>query len=130
MISLGTAIAEIFPSRTGSARWPSNVRTHCREISSEDFEWVTSKTLRDTAATAIEPEFGAEAAAAQLGHSAPDVPRMHYIDRAHEALDNRAALDGFDPFPSHERHISPDLKVIADYCSAVNCWSRLEESNP
>ncbi len=104
----------VFPSRAGTVRWTSNTRRTWREIRGEDFSWVTPKTFRKTAATAIEREFGAEAAAAQLGHSSPDITRKHYIDRAHEAPDNTAALDAFNPFPSHKRPPGGHLRVVGE----------------
>lgn len=104
----------VFPSRNGTPRWPANVRTHWREIRAEDFKWVTPKTFRKTAATAIEREFGAEAAAAQLGHSTPDITRKHYIDRAHQAPDNTAALDKYNPFPPTKRPPTPHLRVVGE----------------
>ncbi|MBS9535063.1 tyrosine-type recombinase/integrase [Mycobacterium sp. M1] len=104
----------IFPSRTGTPRWKNNVNRSWREIRGEDFSWVTPKTLRKTAGTAIEREFGIEAAAAQLGHSSPDVTRKHYIDRAVEAGDYTSALDKYNPFPSNKRRAGPDLRVVGD----------------
>lgn len=104
----------VFPSRNGTPRWPANVRTHWREIRGEDYAWVTPKTFRKTAATAIEREFGAEAAAAQLGHSTPDITRKHYIDRAHEAPDSTAALDAYGAFPSNKRPPGGHLRVVGD----------------
>ena len=38
---------------------------------------------------------GAEAAAYQLGHSKIAMTQEHYIEEYKEALDTRAALDGF-----------------------------------
>lgn len=104
----------VFPSRAGTVRWPSNTRRTWREIRGDDYAWVVPKTFRKTAATAIEREFGAEAAAAQLGHSSPDITRKHYIDRAHEAPDNTAALDAFNPFPSHKRPPGGHLRAVGE----------------
>lgn len=101
----------VFPSRNGTARWPTNVRTRWREIRGGDFSWVTPKTFRKTAATAVEREFGAEAAAAQLGHATPDVTRKHYISRANLAPDN-TALDVFDPFSDNKVTSTPHLKLV------------------
>lgn len=104
----------VFPSRTGSPQWPNNVRTSWRDVRGEDYPWVTPKTFRKTAATAIEREFGAEAAAAQLGHSGPDITRKHYIDRAHLAPDNTSALDAFNPFSDNKLTSRPNLRVVGD----------------
>lgn len=102
----------VFPSRNGTPRWPNNINRSWREVRGEDYSWVTPKTFRKTAGTAIEREFGAEAAAAQLGHSSPDITRKHYIDRAIAAPDNRAALDAFNPFAPNKRPSKPTLKVV------------------
>lgn len=108
----------IFPSAAGTPRWVNNVNRSWRAIRGEEFAWVTPKVLRKTAATQIEREHGAEAAAAQLGHSSPDVTRKHYINRALEAPDNRAALDRFAPGPSskavNKRSTEPHLRVVGE----------------
>lgn len=104
----------VFPTRKGTPFFPSNIRTHWREIRGEDYKWVVPKTFRKTAATTIEREYGAEAAAAQLGHSSPDITRRHYIRRAKVAGDYTSALDRFDPFPVNKRSIRPNLHVVGD----------------
>lgn len=104
----------VFPSRNGTPRWKNNVNRSWREIRGDDYAWVTPKTLRKTAGTAIEREFGIEAAADQLGHSSPEVTRKHYVNRAHEAGDYTAALDKFNPFPSNKRRVRPNLRVVGD----------------
>lgn len=104
----------VFPTRVGTPFAPSNVRTAWRAIRGDDYRWVIPRTFRKTAATVIEREYGAEAAAAQLGHSGPDVTRKHYIRKAKVAGDYTAALDGFDPFPSNKRPIRPNLRVVGD----------------
>lgn len=83
----------IFPTRKGTARWPSNVRTAWRNVRGDDYAWVKPHSFRKTVATVIEREFGATAAAAQLGHSGTAVTARHYIERASEAPDTRTALD-------------------------------------
>jgi integrase len=102
----------VFPSSAGTPRWVNNVNRTWREIRGGDFDWVTPKVFRKTAATAIERDFGAEAAAAQLGHSSPDITRKHYIDRATEAPDNRAALDRFAPKTANNPRTPPHLRVV------------------
>ncbi|SKU12040.1 putative phage integrase [Mycobacteroides abscessus subsp. massiliense] len=104
----------VFPSRNGTARWKNNVNRSWREIRGDDYSWVTPRTFRKTAGTAIEREFGAEAAAAQLGHSSPDITRKHYIDRAISAPDNTAALDAFNPFAPNKRPSKPNLRVVGE----------------
>ena len=104
----------IFPSAKGTPRWVNNVNRTWREIRGKEFAWVTPKALRKTAATAIEREFGAEAAAAQLGHSSPDITRKHYIDRATEAPDNTRALDRYAPKVVNKRSTTPHLRVVGE----------------
>jgi integrase len=104
----------VFPSRLGTPRWPNNVRTHWRTIRGEDFAWVTPKTFRKTAATAIERKFGAEQSSKQMGHSSPDVTRKHYIDRAHQAPDSTSALEPFNPFPPNKRPPGGHLRVVGE----------------
>lgn len=104
----------VFPSRNGTARWTNNINRSWREIRGDDYSWVTPRTFRKTAGTAIEREFGAEAAAAQLGHSSPDITRRHYIDRALQAPDTRTALDRFNPFTEHKPNAKPNLRVVGE----------------
>jgi integrase len=104
----------VFPTRKGTPFFPSNIRTHWHEIRGEDYKWVVPKSFRKTAATTIEREFGAEAAAAQLGHGSPDVTRKHYIRRAKVAGDYTSALDRFDPFSVNKRSKRPNLHVVGD----------------
>jgi integrase len=98
----------VFPTRIGTPQLPSNVRANWRVIRGEEYEWVTPKTFRKTAATAIERRNGAEAAARQLGHGSSAVTKKHYIDRAVDAPDNTAALDEYNPFPANKRRTRPD----------------------
>ena len=102
----------VFPSSAGTPRWVNNTNRTWREIRGEDYAWVTPKVFRKNAATEIERKYGAEAAAAQLGHSSPDITRKFYIDRAHEAPDNTAALDKFAPKVVNKRSTPPHLKVV------------------
>ncbi len=104
----------IFPSAKGTPRWVNNVNRTWREIRGVEFAWVTPRVLRKTAATAIEREHGAEAAAAQLGHSSPDITRKHYIQRAAEAPDNTVALDKYAPKAVNKRSTGPHLRVVGE----------------
>jgi integrase len=110
----GLPFALIFPTRNGTPRWTNNVNRSWREIRGADYAWVTPKTFRKTVATAIEREYGAEVAAAQLGHSTPDITRKHYIDRAIQAPDSTPALDAFNPFPPIKRPPGGHLRVVGD----------------
>lgn len=87
----------VFPSRTGGPRQADNVRRQLREARGDEFDWVTPKVFRKTVATAIERAVDIETAAAQLGHSASAVTRMHYVERARTGPDVRHVLDEFSP---------------------------------
>ncbi|MCB1258526.1 MAG: tyrosine-type recombinase/integrase [Microthrixaceae bacterium] len=104
----------VFPSRVGTPRSRSNVATHWRAIRGYDYSWVISRTFRKTGGTAVERKHGADAAAAHLGHSSPDITRRHYIDRAVEAGDYTDALDEFNPFTSNKRPKPPHLRVVGE----------------
>ncbi|ORA77614.1 hypothetical protein BST28_17580 [Mycolicibacter kumamotonensis] len=103
MRARGLPFPWVFPSRAGTPRWNNNVNRTWREIRGADYDWVVPRSFRKTAATAVEAEYGADAAAAQLGHASPDVTRRHYIRRAIEVADHSAALERFDPFSFDNR---------------------------
>lgn len=65
----------VFSTRTGTLRWPANVRTALRVASQRVLgceEGVHPHTLRRTVATLIAHEMSHDAAAEQMGHSAPE----------------------------------------------------------
>jgi integrase len=82
----------VFPTRTGTARWPSNVRTAWRQVRGDDYAWVRPHNFRKTVGTMVERELGVGAASAQLGHSGIAVTERHYIERAAMAPDTSAIL--------------------------------------
>ena len=82
----------IFPTRLGTARWPSNVRTAWRQVRGDDYAWVRPHSFRKTVGTMVEREMGVGAAAAQLGHSGTAVTERHYIERALMAPDTSSIL--------------------------------------
>ncbi len=83
----------VFPTRTGSARWPANVRTAWRQVRGEDYGWVKPHSFRKTVATLVERELGVGAATVQLGHSATAVTERHYVERQQHGPDVRGVLD-------------------------------------
>ncbi|PXA63967.1 hypothetical protein CVS29_17480 [Arthrobacter psychrochitiniphilus] len=86
----------VFPSSTGTLIDANNVGKVWRKAAdSIGYDWVTFRTLRKSNATVIARSMGAEAAAYQLGHSKIAMTQEHYIEEYKEALDTRAALDGF-----------------------------------
>lgn len=85
----------IFPSEAGTPLSPSNVRRRWRALRGDDLAWCTPKSLRKAVATALAGEYGADAAASQLGHASAGVTRTHYIQRASVTADFTATLDAF-----------------------------------
>lgn len=84
----------VFPSAAGTVREPNNFARILRDARPAELEWISPYTFRRTAATLIERMFGADAAAAVLGHSDTAVTRRHYIMRAPVAPDVAAAFAG------------------------------------
>ena len=82
----------VFPTRMGTARWPSNVRTAWRHVRGDDYAWVRPHSFRKTVGTMVERELGVGAASAQLGHSGIAVTERHYIERAAMAPDTSLIL--------------------------------------
>lgn len=87
----------VFPSARGTVRTPANFRRTWRTIRGDDYAWVTPHNFRDTAATIVAEELGADAAAAQLGHTDAKITRVHYIEASPLAPDATAALDRLAP---------------------------------
>lgn len=83
----------VFPTRNGTPRSPSNVRTAWRKVRGDDLAWVKPHDLRKTVGTMVEREVGLSAASAQLGHSGTAVTERHYVERASTAPDLRGTLD-------------------------------------
>lgn len=90
----------VFPSRLGTPRWPSNVRTSWRKVRGDDYAWVKPHSFRKTVGTMVEREMGLSAASAQLGHSGSVVTEKHYIERAAMAPDVSSVLDKLGPAES------------------------------
>ena len=84
----------VFPSSTGTLRWPNNFQRQWRDArQAAGFDWVTPHHFRKTVATIIERERGLKDASAQLGHSGTAVTAAHYVERAHHAPDSSAVLE-------------------------------------
>lgn len=87
----------MFPTRNGTPRSPSNVRTAWRKVRGKEFEWVKPHDFRKTVGTMVERELGLSAASVQLGHSGTAVTERHYIERATLGPDVRATLNKLAP---------------------------------
>lgn len=69
--------------RTGEWLWQHNLARNLREaLHGTEFEGVTFRTFRKTAATAVVNALGVQLAADLLGHSDPKVTLKHYAERA------------------------------------------------
>ncbi len=80
----------VFATRNGTWHQVCNIERRWRQIrEGTGLEWVTPHTFRKTIATVIAQRLGAEAAAAQLGHSSATITREFYI--AKPAIDADAA---------------------------------------
>ncbi|MEU4837466.1 hypothetical protein [Nocardia testacea] len=70
----------LFPARNGSLRNPNNFGRAWRAARGENFAWVTPRTFRKGAATAVDHAHGdPERAARQLGNTRA-VAEAYYID--------------------------------------------------
>lgn len=87
----------VFPSATGTLRWPHNLRRNWREaVANTPYAAVTPRSLRKAVATRIRDIYGIEIAGEQLGHSSGStVTRKHYAQPLAVGPDATAALDAF-----------------------------------
>ncbi|MEU4342350.1 hypothetical protein AB0H00_13955 [Nocardia sp. NPDC023852] len=83
----------LLPARNGSVRNPNNFGRIWRAARGENFAWVTPRTFRQGAATAVDHAYGdPERAARQLGNTRA-VAKTHYIDAPETVPDNRDVLE-------------------------------------
>nr|WP_194818015.1 hypothetical protein [Nocardia sp. XZ_19_385] len=83
----------LFPSRVGTFRSPNNFGRTWRAARGSVFAWVTPRTFRKGAATAVDHASNdPERAARQLGNTTA-VAKRHYIDRPETVPDNRETLE-------------------------------------
>lgn len=71
----------VFTNRDGGLWDPTGVARTWRTARVGGWEHVHFRALRKAVATLIERELGMESAAAQLGHSSPEITRRHYVER-------------------------------------------------
>jgi hypothetical protein len=83
----------LFPARNGSLRNPNKFGRTWRAARGENFAWVTPRTFRKGAATAVDHAYGdPERAARQLGDTRA-VAKAHYIGIPETVPDNREVLE-------------------------------------
>lgn len=77
----GDKSAPVFASRVGGWIEASNLQRIWTQARGERFRAVTFRDYRKAVATLIRQAEGMDAAAAQLGHSSPEITRRHYVER-------------------------------------------------
>ncbi|PPI08212.1 tyrosine-type recombinase/integrase [Rathayibacter sp. AY1B8] len=86
----------VFPSSTGTLRWPENMRVQWRDaLADTDVAWITPKFPRKAVATLLDATRGEVAAKDQLGQADVAVTRRNYIERAKMRPDVSDVLDAF-----------------------------------
>lgn len=86
----------VFANRDGRWMAPHNLRRILRAaLIGTELAWVTPHTLRRTVATRIDRQYGAEAAAQQMGHADVRITTTHYIQRHPAVPDYTDALQNF-----------------------------------
>jgi integrase len=86
----------VFPSATGTLRWPENVRHQwSAAIEGTSVEWMTTKDCRKAVGNLLSVELNSEAAKEQLGHSNIAVTDKHYVEKILTRPDRAALLNRF-----------------------------------
>lgn len=84
----------VFPSGTGTIRWPHNMRRQWRgALAGTEYKDVSPRDFRKAVATILKRQSGTEAARDQLGHSSDTVTRKHYIEILHMGPNATSILD-------------------------------------
>ena len=78
----------VFPSSTGTWRWPANTRRQWRDaIADSIYKGKTPRDYRKAVATHLDRRAGLKAAQAQLGHASEDITVAHYVERQKAVTD-------------------------------------------
>lgn len=89
----------VFPSSTGTWRWPANTRRQWRAaLEGTIYAGATPKDFRRAVATHLDRQVGVSAAARQLGHGSEDVTIDFYIERQREVADFAEVIDSMFQF--------------------------------
>jgi len=90
---------QVFPSSTGTWRWPANTRRQGRAaLEGTIYAGATPKDFRRAVATHLDRQVGVTAAAKQLGHGNEDVTIEYYIERQQEIADFAEVIDSLFQF--------------------------------
>jgi integrase len=90
---------QVFPSSTGTWRWPANTRRQWRAaLEGTIYAGATPKDFRRAVATHLDRQVGVTAAAKQLGHGNEDVTIAYYIERQQEIADFAEVIDSLFQF--------------------------------
>ncbi len=78
----------VFPSSTGTYRWPANTRRHWREaLKGSPYVGKTPRDFRKAIATHLDQTLGIKAAQSQLGHESEEITTTYYLERAEQVSD-------------------------------------------
>ena len=85
----------VFPSSTGTYRWPANSRRQWRQAIDETiYKGKTPRDFRKAVATHLDKKVGIKAAQAQLGHGSEDITVRYYVERQREVADFAGVIEG------------------------------------
>jgi integrase len=84
----------VFPSATGTWRWPANTRRQWRQaLVDTPYEGKTPRDYRKAVATLLARQVGTKAAADQLGHGSEEITKEFYIERQAEIADFAGVIE-------------------------------------
>jgi integrase len=91
---VGAEFEMVFPSSTGTYRWPANTRRQWRDaISDSIYKGKTPRDFRKAVATHLDRQVGIKAAQAQLGHGSEEITVRYYVERQKEIADFAGVID-------------------------------------
>lgn len=92
---VGSSYEMVFPSSTGTYRWPANTRRQWRDaISDSIYVGKTPRDFRKAVATHLDRTAGIKAAQKQLGHGSEEITVKFYVERQQEIADFADIIDG------------------------------------
>lgn len=91
---VGAEYEMVFPSSTGTYRWPANARRQWRDAIAESiYVGKTPRDFRKAVATHLDRAVGIKAAQAQLGHGSEEITVKYYVERQREIADFANVID-------------------------------------